>query len=105
MARIADAYWRFEKRFSHPPTRSQRFSARHPTLIGVLVGVVMFAVWLLVYLGAGNGVIHSILFSLLGGASWARSLAAPASWKESASRSCSETPELHGVQGRLATLR
>lgn len=67
MARIADAYWRFEKRFSHPPTRSQRFSARHPTLIGVLVGVVMFAVWLLVYLGAGNGVIHSILFSLLGG--------------------------------------
>ncbi|GGO33142.1 hypothetical protein GCM10012286_00320 [Streptomyces lasiicapitis] len=67
MARIADAYWRFEKRFSRPPTRSQRFSARHPVLIGTYAGVAMSAVLLPASLGAGNGVAYSILVSLLGG--------------------------------------
>lgn len=67
MARIVDAYWRFERRFSRPPTRSQRFSARHPVLIGMCAGAIMSAVLLPAALGAGNGVAYGILASLLGG--------------------------------------
>ncbi|MFE0177161.1 hypothetical protein ACFWZ2_33130 [Streptomyces sp. NPDC059002] len=65
---MTDTYWRFEKRFGgRPPTRSQKFSAKHPVLIGTLVGVVMFAILLAVSLGAGNGAAYSVPVSLLGG--------------------------------------
>lgn len=67
MARIADAYWRFEKLFGGPPARRHRFVARHPRLIGTCIGAVTFASWLLASLNAGDGVTRSILISLLVG--------------------------------------
>ncbi|RII06866.1 hypothetical protein DSC45_35195 [Streptomyces sp. YIM 130001] len=70
VARFTDAYWRFEKRVGNrPPSRSQRFSARHPVLIGVLVGAPLSAILLSTSLDAENGATYSIAVALLGGTS------------------------------------
>ncbi len=64
-ARLTDVYWRFDYLLGggRPPTRSQRFCARHPVLVGVLIGLALCATWLGASLHAGNGLIKSVLIS------------------------------------------